>query len=158
MSGGWAEAASSSVKERLSRTASSASWTLRPRRLAQVRASAATSDAIFLAIVSSSFSPLPCTGCAAPMWVPGAIAATSAAMVSRNPAEAARLPEGPTYTAMGVFEANMRETIVRVESRRPPGVRSVKTSSEAPSRSARSIASTMNSAETGWMSASTMAE
>ncbi len=32
------------------------------------------------------------------MWVPGAIAATSAAMVMRNPADAARDPDGPTNT------------------------------------------------------------
>ena len=36
-------------------------------------------DAIFFAITSSSFSPLPDTGCAAPMWVPGAMAAIALA-------------------------------------------------------------------------------
>ena len=158
MSGGVAPMASVSVNERLSRTASSASCALRPRPDAHVLAAAATSDASFFAIVGSSFSPLPSTGCAAPMWVPGAIAAMSAAMVIRKPADAARAPEGPTNTATGVLAASMWETIVCVESSRPPGVRSVKTTSPAPSRSARSIVSTMNSADTGWMSASTTAE
>ena len=45
---------------------------------------------------------MPDTGCAAPMLVPGAMAATSAATVMRNPADAARAPDGPTNTATGV--------------------------------------------------------
>ena len=57
------------------------------------------------------------------MYVPGAIAAMSAAMVIRNPADAARAPEGATNTATGVFAASMRVTMVRVESTRPPGFR-----------------------------------
>ena len=158
MSGGSAPMASTSVNDRLSRTASSASFAFRPRPVAHVLAAAATSDAIFFAIVSSSFSPLPCTGCAAPMCVPGAMAATSAAMVIRNPADAARLPDGPTNTATGVLADSMRDTMEWVESRRPPGVRSVNTRRAAPSRSARSIASIMNPADTGWTSASTVAE
>ena len=98
------------------------------------------SDAIFFAIASSIFSPLPATGWAAPMCVPGAIAATSAAIVIRNPAEAARLPDGPTKTATGVFAAIIALMMSRVESTRPPGVRSMNTSSAAPSASARAIA------------------
>jgi hypothetical protein len=39
-------------------------------------------------------APPPDTGCAAPIWVPGAIAAMSAAIVMMNPAEAARAPDG----------------------------------------------------------------
>ena len=111
MSGGSALIASTSVNDRLSRTASSASFAFRPRPVAHVRASAATSEAIFFAIVSSSFSPLPSTGWAAPMCVPGAIAATSAAIVIRKPADAARLPDGPTKTATGVLADSMRETM-----------------------------------------------
>ena len=137
------------MNERLSRTASSASCALRPRRVAQVRASAATSDAIFLAIVSSIFSPLPWTGCAAPMCVPGAIAATSAAIVMRKPADAARLPAGPTKTATGVLDAIMRETMARVESSEPAG----RAQREDDERRAVALGpvhgSTMNSAETG---------
>jgi hypothetical protein len=45
----------------------------------------------------------------------------------------------------------------RVESTRPPGVRSVNTTSIAPFRSARSIVSIMYSADTGWMMLSTSA-
>ena len=92
------------------------------------------------------------------MCVPGAIAAMSAAIVRMKPAEAARAPEGPTKIATGVLAAIMRETIARVESTSPPGVRSVNTTSVAPARSARSIVSIMYSAETGWMMPSTTAE
>ena len=61
---------------------------------ASVRAYAAMSSAAFFAVVSSIPPPPPDTGCAAPMCVPGAIAATSAAIVMMNPADAARLPDG----------------------------------------------------------------
>ena len=54
------------------------------------------SSAAFFELVSSIVAPPPDTGWAAPMWVPGAIAATSAAIVMMNPADAARPPEGPT--------------------------------------------------------------
>ena len=149
ISGGDAFSASASVKARLSFTASSHSVTLRPRLLARFRAYAARSSADFLAIVSSIFSPVPLTGCAAPMLVPGAIAATSAAMVMMKPADAACTPAGDTYTTTGVRLTIIRETMDRVESTRPPGVLRVKTRSEAPSASARSMASIMNSADTG---------
>ena len=91
------------------------------------------------------------------MCVPGAIAATSAAIVRMNPAEAARAPDGATNMATGVLAAISRETIARVESTSPPGVRSVKTTSAAPARSARSSVAIMYSAETGWMMPSTSA-
>ena len=79
------------------------------------------------------------TGCAAPMWVPGAITATSAASAMMKPAEAARAPDGPTKTTTGVRAAIIRDTIVRVESSRPPGVRSTRTVTAAPVVSARAI-------------------
>jgi len=69
---------------------------------ASVRAYAATSDAAFLASVSSICWPGPDTGWAAPICVPGAIAARSAAIVRRNPADAALAPDGPTKIATGV--------------------------------------------------------
>ncbi len=86
-----------------------------------------------------------------------AITATSAASTRMKPADAARAPDGPTRTAMGVRATSMRLTMVCVDSTSPPGVRSVKTSSEAWSASARSMADTMNSADTGWMMPSTSA-
>ena len=92
------------------------------------------------------------------MCVPGAMAATSAAMVRMKPADAARAPDGATKIATGVRATIMRETIARVESTSPPGVRSVKTTRLAPAASARSIVSIMKSAETGWMMLSTTAE
>lgn len=109
-------------------------------------------------MVSSTFWSLPSTGCAAPMCVPGAMAATSAAMVRMKPAEAARAPAGPTKTATGVFAASMCETMARVESTSPPGVRSVRTTKSAPAASAQSSVSAMSSADTGWMTLSTTAE
>ena len=131
MSGGEALAASLSVKARLSRTACSARVTFRWRASARDRTYAAVSDATFFAIVSSIFCPSPETGCAAPMCVPGAMAATSAAIVSTNPADAARAPDGATNTTTGARDVIMRETIVRVDSRSPPGVRRTKTTSVA---------------------------
>ena len=93
-SGGSAPAASFSVKARLSVTACSARGTFRPRLSARERAYAATSLAAFLATVSFTGAPSPDTGCAAPIEVPGAMAATSAAIVIRKPADAARDPLG----------------------------------------------------------------
>ena len=81
----------------------------------------------------------PSTGWAAPMWVPGAIAATSAAMVRMKPADAARAPDGSDEHRDRRRAASMRVTMSRVESTRPPGVRSVKTTSAAPAWSARSM-------------------
>ena len=85
------------------------------------------------------------------MCVAGAIAAMSAAIVIRKPAEAARLPDGPTNTATGVFAGMMALLMSRVESTRPPGVRSVNTTSAAPAASAFAMASRTYSAATGWM-------
>ena len=79
-------------------------------------------------------------------------------MVIRKPADAARVPLGPTYTTTGVSALMMLVLMERVESTRPPGVRSVSTTSTASSASARAIVCSMNSADTGWMSASTTAE
>ena len=91
------------------------------------------------------------------MCVPGAIAATSAAMVRMKPADAARAPEGATKIATGVLAATMRDTMARVDSTRPPGVRNVNTTSAAPARSAWSSVLTTYSADTGWMRLSTTA-
>src|SRR5438876_1183705 len=56
---------------------------------------AAASFSIFIFMISSIFSPR-ITGCAAPVFVPGAIAAMSADSRMKNPADAARLPVGAT--------------------------------------------------------------
>ena len=77
------------------------------------------------------------------MCVPGAMAATSAAMVIRKPADAARLPDGDTKTATGVFDWMMAVLMSRVESTRPPGVRSTMTSRSALAASACAIARRM---------------
>ena len=49
-----------------------------------------------------------------------------------KPAEAARAPDGDTKIATGVLSAIMLDTIARVESTSPPGVRSVNTTRTAP--------------------------
>jgi hypothetical protein len=102
-------------------------------------------------------SPVAETGCAAPMCVPGAMTATSAAIVMTKPAEAARAPEGPTKTTTGAREVIMRETIVRVESTSPPGVRRTKITASAPAVSASSMTLPRYSAEIGWMMPSSSA-
>ena len=60
-------------------------------------------------------------------------------MVSRNPADAARDPDGATNTTTGARDVMMRETIVRVDSSSPPGVRRTKTTSVAFEVSASSM-------------------
>ena len=83
-----------------SRTAFSAQSALRPRSVAIERANAAASFATFFRL-SLSAPPESATGCAAPMLVAGASAATCAAMVMKTPADAARAPVGATYTTTG---------------------------------------------------------
>jgi hypothetical protein len=61
---------------------------------------------------------------AAPMVVPGAIAARWAAKVISAPAEAARAPEGVTYTITGRSAARNALTTSRMEVSNPPGVSS----------------------------------
>jgi hypothetical protein len=139
------------VNARLSRTASAASGTLRPRAAARDRAYAAASEAAFFAVVSSIASPDPDTGVAAPMWVPGAMTATSAASARMKPADAARAPDGPTNTTTGARDASMRDTMARVESSSPPGVRRMMITTAAPDVSASFTASVRYSADTGWM-------
>ena len=82
--------------------------------------------------ITSSICPPTFTGCAAPVFVPGAIAATSAASRITNPAEAPRAPEGATNTATGVRLASMRSTICRIAPSSPPGVFMRITTSGAP--------------------------
>ncbi len=88
--------ASRSVADTEERTAFSAHSALRPRSVAMVRAKAAASFSIFLIISLSPVPPPTATGCAAPIFVAGAIAATCAAIVMKTPAEAARAPAGAT--------------------------------------------------------------
>ena len=88
--------ASRSVADTDERTAFSAHSTLRPRSVAIERAKAAASFSTFLLISLSIWPPPAATGCAAPILVAGAMAATCPAIVMKTPAEAARAPVGPT--------------------------------------------------------------
>ena len=88
--------ASVSVYERLSSTAASALATLRPRSRASVRTNARASCSAFSFSFFGRSWPSPPTGCAAPVLVPGAIAATSPDNRRKKPAEAAEAPAGDT--------------------------------------------------------------
>ncbi len=77
------------------RTHSSARSIGRPRFSAMVRMYAAASLVTFFSMVLSIWPPM-ATGAAAPMLVPGAMAAMCAASVMKAPAEAARAPLGAT--------------------------------------------------------------
>ena len=76
------------------------------------------------------------TGCDAPMWVSGAIAATSAAIMIKAPADVARAPWGAVYTMIASLLLSMACMISRVESSRPPGVSSSMSTACAPCSSA----------------------
>ncbi len=91
-----AATASSALNERLVMTACSATFTSRPLRAASERMAAAASCSTFWPMVPVSESPFGPTGWAAPVRVPGAIAATSAASSRKKPAEAACAPLGAT--------------------------------------------------------------
>ncbi len=91
-----ASSASSAENDRLSVTASSASFWSRPRRAASERAVAAASWVTLSPIAPGMSPPPPATGWAAPVFVPGAIAATSAPSRMKKPAEAAWEPLGET--------------------------------------------------------------
>ena len=84
------------------------------------------------------------------MFVPGAMAATSATIVMRKPAEAARAPEGPTNTTTGVLQFNILSMILRIDTSNPPGVSRRRMTIGAPAASAASIAVTTCSALTAW--------
>ena len=89
------------------------------------------------------------TGCAAPIVVPGAIAATFAASVMKVPAEAALAPDGATYTITGNGAARIALTIFSAEFSSPPGVSSSITSALAPPAFADASESSMKDATAG---------
>ena len=78
------------------RTACSTQSSLRPRCCAIVRAKVAAKFSIFWPISPLTSPPPSSTGCAAPIVVPGAIAARFAASVMKVPADAALAPDGAT--------------------------------------------------------------
>ncbi len=88
--------ASVSVMEMLLRTASSAQRTFRCRFSLIVLMKAAASLVAFSFMIESFSAPCMPTGCAAPMFVPGAMAAMCAARVMNAPAEADWAPGGAT--------------------------------------------------------------
>jgi hypothetical protein len=71
------------------------------------------------------------------------MAATSAASMMKNPAEAAFAPDGPTQTTIGISEASIRLTMSSIAVTSPPGVSSWIKTRSSPSASASSIATMM---------------
>jgi hypothetical protein len=70
-------------------------------------------------------------GEAAPVWVPGAMAAMSAESRMKNPADPPREPVGETYAATGMGELKMCWMMSFMESLRPPCVSMVMRTSAA---------------------------
>ena len=67
--------------------------------------------------------PVAFTGCAAPIVVLGAIAATLPAITMNVAAEAARAPLGETYVITGTFDASIRWTMLRIDPPARPAYR-----------------------------------
>jgi len=89
------------------------------------------------------------TGWAAPMLVPGAMAAIWEAKVMKTPAEAALAPLGETYTTTGTWLFIIALTIWRIDLSSPPGVSSFITRHWAFSWEATFKALSRRSAATG---------
>ena len=102
--------------------------------ISRINAAASFSSLDFM--IGSISPPVDKTGWDAPVLVPGAIAATSPASSRKNPAEAARAPEGPVQTITGTGQRKMCSTISRVASIKPPGVLRRISNASACSRSA----------------------
>ncbi len=98
---------------------------------------------------SDAIAPDRPTGCAAPTFVPGAIAATCAESRMKVPAEAAREPAGETKAITGRRAFRIACVISRIEESSPPGVSIVSRTAVAPSSWARSISRVMWSATKG---------
>ncbi len=143
--------ASVSVTETLSRMACSTHFWFRPRFSATLLAWATISLITFSDIFPLISLPPAPTGWAAPMFVPGAITATSAAIVIITPAEAARAPRGATKTTIGTLLPRMSLMINRMDSARPPGVSNSIIRQAASSFSARSMLLFIYSAIPGLM-------
>ncbi len=92
----WRLSASASLIVALWRTACSIHCSLRPRSRAILPANDAVKFSIFVPTTPLISLPPSPTGCAAPIVVPGAIAAIAAASVIKVPAEAALAPDGET--------------------------------------------------------------
>src|SRR5918999_449956 len=104
---------------------------------------------------STSLPPSRSTGVAAPIVVPEAMAATCAAIVMRAPAEAARAPDGATWTTTGTFAPRKDWIMSRMEASSPPGVSSSIRNAWWASSCARASPSRMWSAITGVITPST---
>ena len=94
-------------------------------------------------------------GCAAPIVVPGAIAARLAAIVTNIPADAALAPDGATYTITGSGAPSRSSTSLRVVLNKPPGVSNSMTNARALRACAALIDCSTKSATAGLIDAST---
>jgi hypothetical protein len=75
-----------------------------------------------LTTFSDRIAPETPTGCAAPTFVPGAMAATGQESRMNVPAEAAREPEGATKQSTGTLDPVIDWTISLIDESNPPGV------------------------------------
>jgi len=119
------------------------------------RATASAKAAASLTTLSEISPPCRSTGVAAPIVVPGAMAARWAEKVMIAPAEAARAPEGVTYTTTGTRAFRKVWVISRIEASSPPGVSSSTSRAAWPSRSAMRTPSASYSATSGVIGPST---
>ena len=117
------------------RTARSAHEALRPHRSASDRMNAAASLVTF----SFSIAPDTPTGCAAPIFVPGAIAEMGQDIMMNVPAEAARAPSGAVRQMTGTPEARIDRMMSRMDESSPPVVSMVSRTAASRSRLAVSI-------------------
>ena len=151
----WSLSASWAGAETLFLTASSAHLAFLPRFMAILTARAARSFSTFLDMVLFASISLPMvTGWAAPMFVPGAMAAMSALRVRRAPAEAALAPGGYTKTATGTGEDMTSCIIFLTDVTSPPGVSRMMRKREALSLLALFIPLFKSSMEAGFMAES----
>ena len=146
--GGSRATASAALMLAASRTADSAQSALRSCSSARDRMRATASLVTLAARVSgSSAPPLPTTE-AAPMFVLGAMAATSAARVMKVAAEPARAPPGATQAMTGISLARMALMMVSMLVSSPPGESIWMIAAADPSSTATLSASSMNVALT----------
>ena len=146
--GGSMATASAAPMLAASRTADSAQSALRSCSSASERMRATASFVTFLASVSGRSSPPEPTTEAAPMFVFGAMAATSAASMTNVAADAARAPSGATQAMTGTSLARMALMMRSMLVSSPPGESTTMIAAADPSSAATCRLSSMNAALT----------
>ena len=146
--GGSMATASVALMLAASRTADSAQSAFRSCSSARERMRATASFVTLAASVSGSSSPPAPTTDAAPMFVLGAMAATSAASTTKVAADAARAPSGATQAMTGTSLARMALMMRSMLVSSPPGESIWMITAAAPCSAATRRPSSMNAALT----------